>query len=379
MSRNDSPTHNTFEGMLGDLNKRMAQIERYAHHHGNAPHGLKFPGLGRGEYASTPDHASLDLSEFCIIAHIAPDDWTPASWQWIASKWGLNQHAFALVLMEDGSLRTYRSVDGTTEVSATSDPLTGVTNGQPKWVAAGFDNDEGGNRVYRWWISDNGIDWTLHDTNSAAGAVTVFNSSAPFMVGSGFGDRLVPTSNPGRFKGEMFSVSLRNGPTPTSGVEVARFDGSVASRGSTQTDSHGRVWTVTEPRAYGVVQVGALPVASVSVAASANANVTIGGCIVTLRVGRRYRIVFTARAMDINSIGTVTLRNGVAGADLAWGDVWWGSFQNYVGQQAQWTLNGDGFTYDLYVRYNAVTASVIYSESNGFSTGFYVEDVGPAW
>jgi hypothetical protein len=31
------------------------------------------------------------------------------------------------------------------------------------------------------------------------------------------------------------------------------------------------------------------------------------------------------------------------------------------------------------VRYNAVTASVIYAESNTFSTGFYVEDVGPAW
>jgi hypothetical protein len=116
---------------------------------------------------------------------VEPDDWTPAttvrplisksSTTPATSSWNFG-------LQPDNSL-WFAWSDGTT-TWAVMGPILGITSG-PKWLKVTLDvNDGAGNRVVRFYSSDDGDDFTLLSTYTAAGTTSINDSNAPVMIGA---------------------------------------------------------------------------------------------------------------------------------------------------------------------------------------------------
>lgn len=100
-----------------------------------------FPGAS-GDYISTPDAAALDVTtEFCVIGYMALDDWTPASPEYLMSKWTNtgNQRTFGAGIQSDGTMILSVSADGSTgSQNATSATALPATDGVGVWLAYVF-------------------------------------------------------------------------------------------------------------------------------------------------------------------------------------------------------------------------------------------------
>jgi hypothetical protein len=165
--------------------------------------GLVLKGL-TGQYASAPDSAALSITgDIDIKVKATVLDWTPAglNYQFVSKRQDAgNQQSFSFYLGATGTLNLLTSPDGAgaSSVIGSSTAATGVADGATKWVRATLDvNDGSGNRVYKFYTSDNGTTWTqLGTTVTTAGTISIFDSTSPLEFGSrntGVNDKLIGT------------------------------------------------------------------------------------------------------------------------------------------------------------------------------------------
>jgi hypothetical protein len=204
---------------------------------------LRLPGTS-GNYVSTPDSASLDITgNLTLVAYVAPDTWTPAGTQMFVAKYGTagqRSHRFGLV--NTGHLTATVSSDGTATTTQNSSAVVSAAAGEARWVAVTFVADNGsGSRVWRFWTSSDGATWTqLGTTATISGTWTTFASTAPVEVGS------IETGNATLLSGKVYRAQVRNGVGTSGtvgGTVVADWRGD-APLGPRYTDSTGKVWTI---------------------------------------------------------------------------------------------------------------------------------------
>jgi hypothetical protein len=149
--------------------------------------GLVLSGLA-SNYASTPDSAALSITgDIDIQAKVALTDWTPAADMCLVAKeQTTGTRCYRLNVSSTGRLFIVHSPDGTTALTGTSTVDTGLANGATKWVRVTLDVDNGsGNRVYNFYLSDDGAIWTqLGATVTTAGTTSLNDTAAPLEIGS---------------------------------------------------------------------------------------------------------------------------------------------------------------------------------------------------
>ena len=195
-----------------------------------------------GAYADTPDDASLDITtEIDIRIQVLPDDWTPATTQSLVSKFvaGTNNRSWQFLLETTGQLRFRFSQDGVSTNSALSSIALPVAEGRPRALRATFDNNDGANRITKFYYGPD-IDgpWTQLGTDiTGTTIVGMFSGNAPVEIGS---------SNSGateRFTGVVYAVEIYSGLGAP--VLVADPDFQAQAPGTTNfVDSTGKTWTL---------------------------------------------------------------------------------------------------------------------------------------
>ncbi len=227
-----------------------------------------------GSYASTPDHAGLDITgDLDVRARINCTDWTPAaSFAVLAKYGGAPQNSWVLGVTTGGNLQFITSVDGTANTTIdNSTAATGIADGTTAWVRATIDvNDGAGNHVTRFYTSTDATDdhtlvtWTqLGTTLTVAGATTIFNSTSAVEIGSVFAGTVSLMS------GKVYAAVVLSGIAGTVAADPVFSIGAGAGATSV-TDSTGKVWTVNSPATIESVGTYLKPGVPVKVTGTAN-------------------------------------------------------------------------------------------------------------
>lgn len=204
--------------------------------------GLMLDGVS-GSHASTPDHASLDItSDIDLRAEATLDDWASGSIQNLIGKSNAaaTQNSYRLRVSATGFLEISWTEDGSTVETATSTVALPVSNGERLAVRATLDvNNLAFGRTIRFYTST-AIDgqWTQLGTDVVqAGTTSIFSGTAGLSVGSAADDGSLH-----RTTGIVFAAEVRSG---VGGTVVAdpRFD--LQTHGATSFDDDaGRTWTI---------------------------------------------------------------------------------------------------------------------------------------
>lgn len=204
---------------------------------------LVLNGVSPGR-ASTPDAAALDIvGDIDVRAHVAMDDWTPATMSALVSKYTAsgNQRSWYFAVQPSGVLRFVWTTAGITNAIADSTVAPTVSNGAALWVRVTFDVDNGAaGRTATFYTSTDGNTWTQLGTPvTTAGVTSIFNSTAPVVIGGTDNG----TSN--GLSGKVSAIEIRNG---IAGTRVARPEFGAQPAGTTSfADAQGNTWTVTSP------------------------------------------------------------------------------------------------------------------------------------
>jgi len=194
-----------------------------------------------GSNASTPDHASLDLTTDLDIRVDATTTWVGTQ-RGLMAKWVVsgNQRSYLLTIETTGRLRFWRTTDGTmgTQTASNSTVAVPVTEGRLAVRATlDADNGAGGHTVTFYTAATLNDTWVqLGSPVVTAGTVTNFSGTAPLEVGSW------SNGNSGLFTGQIHAAQLRSS---IGGVIVANPDFSAQAAGTMMfVDSTGKTWTV---------------------------------------------------------------------------------------------------------------------------------------
>lgn len=203
------------------------------------PHRLSLPGAA-GSYASTPDHADLDIvGDLDLRVKAALTDWTPTAANALIGKWGAaGNRSYRFQVNTDGTLGFQFTVAGTTAVPKNSTVATGITDGAAKWVRVTMDVDNGAlGYDVTFYLSDNGMDWTqLGDVVTTLVATSIHSGTAVLELGS------IVTGTALLLNGYIYSAEVLSG---IDGTVVASPDLTDLYPGKTSfTDEQGKVWTV---------------------------------------------------------------------------------------------------------------------------------------
>lgn len=192
--------------------------------------------------ASTPDHASLDITgDIDIRVEVTMDDWSPSAARFLVSKYVNvgNQRSYFFFLNVNGFLGLQWSTDGAaaTLASASAGVSLAATDGRLALRAVLDVNDGSGNRVTTFYTAPS-IDgaWTvLYVDLAPAGATSIFAGSAPLEVGNAQNNGTIGLG------GRVHAMELRN----SVGSLVAAPDFTVQLPGTGGfVDSTGKTWTV---------------------------------------------------------------------------------------------------------------------------------------
>lgn len=138
---------------------------------------VKLPG-STNNYAYVPDvaflraGASTTSTGITIIARAQMNDWTPAADATIGGKWlasGSNE-SFRMQILTTGKLRLGLCMNGHLLENYDSSVATGVADGTWKWLKITCVFNTGGNKVVKFWLSDDGISWSQLGSTSTTAA-----------------------------------------------------------------------------------------------------------------------------------------------------------------------------------------------------------------
>lgn len=196
---------------------------------------MRLPGAV-GSYASTPDHASLDITgDIEIEFDIEPSAWAFGTTQTVVAKFNTAMRAYAVTIRAAGELGFGYSVDGTALVTRQS---TVAVTGNRRQCKIEFDSNNGaaGHTVRFWTRSPGGTYTQLGADVTNAGVITMHSGAAPLEVGA----NTLGTGTP--MLGVVHSVTVRNA---IGGTAVANPNFTGQAPGATSfTDSTGKLWTL---------------------------------------------------------------------------------------------------------------------------------------
>lgn len=207
--------------------------------------GLLVPGVS-GDYASTPNHSSLQITgDIELRADVTTDQWQDSSvgFKYLVAKYGIasNKRSYALRISSGGRLNLAFSTDGSNAFSRSATEDLPIVSGRLA-VKITFDvNDGSGNHVVRFYYSDDidapDEDWTqLGDPVTTAGTITMHSNDSVLEAGTS------DTGGSINFVGTIHAAQIRNG---INGTVVANPRFSAQKSGQTSfTDSTGKSWTV---------------------------------------------------------------------------------------------------------------------------------------
>ncbi len=206
---------------------------------------LDLPGTN-GHFASTPDHASLDITgDVDLRAYVALDWDSVSAYEPIVWKVASGQRSYWLTLAANNSLEMSWSIDGSAQIieGSTVDPGATLADGDFQWVRATLDvdNDASGYDVkfYLGGFDRNNPVWVQLGATVVGGATTsIFSGTAALLVGAdGFSSNWL--------KGLVGIAQVYDG---IDGTLVADFDAADFTVGDTDTDtavgSAGKTWTI---------------------------------------------------------------------------------------------------------------------------------------
>lgn len=195
--------------------------------------GLDLPGVA-GSYASTPDHASLDITGD-IDLRVEVIDVTPSGInRTYISKWTTtgNQRSYMMRGTLFGTLDHFWSTTGANELSNFD-----FRNNSRAYRTTLDVNDGAGGRVISFYSAST-IDgpWTLLAANTVAGTTSIFAGTAPLAVGAYNAGATDPMT------GRITRAQVRDG---IDGTIVANPDFRFHAEGTPSfVDSTGKTWTV---------------------------------------------------------------------------------------------------------------------------------------
>lgn len=181
---------------------------------------------------TTPDSVITSLTgDLDIRVKLAAIDYTPAGGtQTLVAKWvnGGSQRSYRFDLLAGGQLSISTSPTGLAGaiVTGSSTVSTGFIDGTTHWVRGNLDvNDGSGNRQYRFYTSNDGVNWTqLGTTVTVAGATTVFDSATSSLeIGA------VNIGNLDKFTGKIYYAEIRQGPNITTAASSNDYDGAIVA------------------------------------------------------------------------------------------------------------------------------------------------------
>ena len=141
-------------------------------------------------YLTVPDAAALDITgDIDLRIFLAADDWTPSSTNRIlVAKWTAIQgnQSYRLDLLSNGIFRFFWTEDGSTSLNASSTVAPTIADGEPLWVRATLDVDNGASgRDIQFFTSTDGTNWTqLGTTVTQAGTTSIYSGAAVCSIGA---------------------------------------------------------------------------------------------------------------------------------------------------------------------------------------------------
>jgi hypothetical protein len=203
------------------LSPFYGQLRRNTQCRVSVPYGSTYLRLpGHSDYFSTPDSAALSVTgDIDVRIDLTLDNWYGA--QGLAAKYLItgNQRSWSLELDADGVVRFTWSTDGTFSGARSSLSLP-ITPAPHQRLALRFtldvDNGSGG-RVETFYTAAT-IDgpWTVLSSGTFSGTTSIFDSTAPVVVGDG-GSSHTTT----HVRGKVHAFELRSG---IGGTVVASLD-----------------------------------------------------------------------------------------------------------------------------------------------------------
>lgn len=225
------------------------------------PTAYPVPGMyldGTGDYASTPDDNSLDItSDIDIRVAVLLTDWTPSSNVALLDKATANNESYLFYVETTGKLVLRTTTGGTsaTAVTGTSPTNPSLADGTPMLLRVTLDVDNGsGQRVYKFYFrpffATTYMADLADDTNAVgawvqiggnvttAGTTSIFSGTGTVTVGHSN----VATSPPSDLNGAVYGVVIKNG---IGGTTVANPDFGIQSDATAAfADGAGRTWSM---------------------------------------------------------------------------------------------------------------------------------------
>lgn len=173
--------------------------------------------FGAGSYMSVADYSALSITgDISIMIRFRTDSWPPTGTEGIVGT--LLEKVIRLNVA--GQLE-FVTVNGFTDTTVTSSVITPSSDWRWYYVALDVDNGAGGHS-WKWWYGGAGDDpqaWSLYNSGSAAGVLSINDTSNPLIIGYADVDGVVA---------DIGHVSIRSGFGPSltvGGSTVFEFNG----------------------------------------------------------------------------------------------------------------------------------------------------------
>lgn len=191
-----------------------------------------FPGLGSGNWISTPDAPELDITGDLDVRvfGVKTADWTNGLRSFIAKATGGGQDSFVFCLAATGALRLYISATGSGTMNYVEVP-GGLTDGQIEaGLRATYRQSDRRVQFFRLVIAD----WVQVGTDQTHVATSIFAGTSPLEIGG----RVAAAGQ--TFLGNIAGAEVRNG---IDGTVVASW--SAEDMAQTGGVSGGKTWTIS--------------------------------------------------------------------------------------------------------------------------------------
>jgi hypothetical protein len=247
-----------------------------------------------GNYASTPDSPANSITgDIDIRVQATLTDWTPVVPNLLVAK-AAGSNSYQFYVNNSGSLVLQTSADGSTWVSSTSSTTPVVSDGQPLWVRAARDVNNGASgSTTRFYTSPDGTTWNQLGTDQInPGITTIINTADGLEVGSNYGGGF------NNLDGAIGYAAVHNG---INGPVAAAFEPSRATLSTTSWNaSTGETWTVNRSGS---------PTADISANLSVNAvsGIPADGNATLRIIDARVTYVFTPTPVAAGKTITVAL------------------------------------------------------------------------
>ncbi|QYW07571.1 minor tail protein [Streptomyces phage Lizz] len=212
---------------------------------------LKTPTSSAWEF-STPDNNAFDITgDIDVRIDCRPDNWS--SPQSLAISFDSGNIRWFFVIGQDRELWFWWSPTGLSaaQIEAHQETPYQFANGERMVLRATLDVDNGdGGWTCRFWYakSMDADEWTLiGDPITGSGTTSLFNATAPILIGDSGPSGLLPDGSSGfdNFEGEVYGLQVWDGINDQLVVDldIARDGGEDAVGGNTVVDSTGFTWT----------------------------------------------------------------------------------------------------------------------------------------